>query len=366
MAFIIEGDSEFGNPVQALTIYFKGNPRTKARPGHTLPGGEIEACDERDAAAKQIPVAVAAAIREAREEAGIELIPYPFTELPVEANLAARVYRYPENLVLNKNGDNEVQVVYFIGFGIASRFTENRMMSHRNGEDRWKFDEEQSRFRNLCWPHPDLEEKNLKRGVAEAWKNAVRSQELQAWIEEMKTRNADRAKQARKPDNAKQARKTPRQDDKSPAERKRQRQLEDLDEQLQQRAAEKKQRKADDQQRAEQRRRVRKTMREGERPDFHPDFIQTWVNRGSFRPITAQLKIATGIEGDQIVDEFGDYIEEHPDQEWVKEVMNDFIVKPLDVAVERIDRIFDSWIRTTYPILGTSDQPRCSRDVAEM
>ena len=214
MAFIIEGDSEFGDSVQALTIYFKGNPRTKARPGHTLPGGEIEACDERNAAAKQIPVEVAAAMRETREEAGIELLMwneaaqgFPRAD---EANLAARVYRYPENFVLNKNGDNEVQVVYFIGFGIATKFAENDMMSHRNGEDRWKIDEEHSRFRNLRWPHPDLEEKNLKRGVAEAWKNAVRSQELQAWIEEMKTRNADRAKQARKPDNAKQARKTPR------------------------------------------------------------------------------------------------------------------------------------------------------------
>ena len=373
MAFIIDGDSEYGNQVQALTIFFKGNQRTRAEPGHTLPGGEIEACDERNAAAKQIPIPVAAAIREAREEAGIELITYPFTEEPVEEKLAARVYRYPENLVLNKNGDNEVQVVYFIGFGIASKFGENKMMKHRNGLDRWKFDEELSRFRNLCWPHIDLVESELKFGVADAWKHAVRSPELKAWIEEMRMRNVE---------NAKPTRKKPRQDDKSPAERKRQKQLEELDEQLQQRAAEEKQRaeqqRTDEEQREEQRRRVRKTFgkegssgkRDGSARkkstkrqdppdrDFHPEFIQTWVKQGNFRPLTEQLKIATGVEGNQIIDEFGDYMQDHPDGAWVKEVMDDFIDKPLDAAIERLDRIFEAWIVDKYPILGAGDQPQ--------
>ena len=55
-------------------------------------------------------------------------------------------------------------------------------------------------------------------------------------------------------------------------------------------------------------------------------------------------------------------MEEHPDRKWVDGVMNDFIVKPLDTAVERLDRIFETWIRNTYPILGTGDQPQEDAD----
>ena len=62
----------------------------------------------------------------------------------------------------------------------------------------------------------------MKAGVASAWQHAVSSPELQAWIGEMQARNTE---------NNKPTRKKPRKDDRSPDERKRQKQLEDLEKQ---------------------------------------------------------------------------------------------------------------------------------------